>query len=105
MTTIKERRPLADGASVMRDVERTWRWIVQNVYELPAQRGRRKGYALDDWLAAEDIVLEESQEAGARGLTRGDDVTHAPYRARSMVASVSEITSELTIGLGKWSER
>ena len=79
--------------------------MVQKVYELSAQRGRRKGYVVDDWLAAEDTVMNGSPEANARRLTRWGDGTHDTYRAGYMVASVLLITPELTIGLGKWNER
>ena len=77
----------------------------QKVYELSAQRGPRKGYVLDDWLAAEDIVMNESPEANARRVTRSGNGARDTYRAGDMVASVLLITPELTIGLGKWNER
>ena len=60
---------------------------------------------VDDWLAAEDTVMNGSPEANARRLTRWGDGTHDTYRAGDMVASVLLITPELTIGLGKWNER
>lgn len=104
MKTVKERRLAADGAPARIDVDSIWRWIAQNAYELYEQRGRREGSALDDWLAAEDIVRDESHEASARLVTRWDDVT-APYRAGRMAASAPAITSELTLSLEKRSER
>lgn len=40
-----------------------WERIAQKAYELWEQRGRREGYALEDWLDAEAIVMEEIHEA------------------------------------------
>jgi Protein of unknown function (DUF2934) len=37
--------------------------IAQKAYELYEERGRQDGRALDDWLEAETIVMEESHEA------------------------------------------
>ena len=40
-----------------------WNRVAQKAYELWENRGRRKGYHLDDWLDAETIVMEEIHEA------------------------------------------
>lgn len=40
-----------------------WERIAQKAYELYEQRGRQEGQALDDWLEAEAIVMEEIHEA------------------------------------------
>jgi hypothetical protein len=40
-----------------------WNRIAQKAYELYEQRGQREGFALQDWLDAEDIVMEEIHEA------------------------------------------
>jgi DUF2934 family protein len=37
--------------------EGTWQQIADKAYGLYEQRGRREGYALQDWLDAENIVL------------------------------------------------
>ncbi len=39
-----------------------WERIAKKAYELWEQRGRREGYALQDWLEAEAIVMEEIHE-------------------------------------------
>ena len=41
----------------------TWQRIVGKAYELYEQRGRREGYALQDWLDAEHLVMEEIYES------------------------------------------
>lgn len=41
----------------MRLPEGTWQRIAAMAYGLYEQRGRREGYALQDWLDAENIVL------------------------------------------------
>ncbi len=43
--------------------EGMWDRISQKAYELWEQRGRQEGNALQDWLDAEDIVMEEIHEA------------------------------------------
>jgi hypothetical protein len=43
--------------------ERTWERIAKKAYELYEQRGRGEGRALEDWLKAEEIVMEEIREA------------------------------------------
>lgn len=40
-----------------------WERIAKKAYELYEQRGRQEGQALDDWLEAEAIVMEEIHEA------------------------------------------
>jgi DUF2934 family protein len=40
-----------------------WDCIVHKAYELWETRGRRNGSALQDWLDAEQIVMEEIHEA------------------------------------------
>lgn len=43
--------------------EGMWDRIAQKAYELWETRGRRNGSALQDWLDAEQIVMEEIHEA------------------------------------------
>ena len=43
--------------------EGMWERIARKAYELYDQRGRQEGRALDDWLEAEVIVMEEIHEA------------------------------------------
>ncbi len=43
--------------------EGRWERISQKAYELWRERGSREGYALQDWLDAEAIVMEEIHEA------------------------------------------
>ncbi|MBI4402491.1 MAG: DUF2934 domain-containing protein [Nitrospirae bacterium] len=40
-----------------------WERIAKKAYELYEQRGKREGHALEDWLEAEAIVMEEIHEA------------------------------------------
>ena len=40
-----------------------WERISQKAYELWRERGFREGYALEDWLDAEAIVMEEIHES------------------------------------------
>ncbi len=40
-----------------------WDRIAKKAYELWDARGRREGYALQDWLDAEQIVMDEIHEA------------------------------------------
>jgi hypothetical protein len=40
-----------------------WNRIAAKAYELWEARGRREGYALHDWLEAEQIVMDEIHEA------------------------------------------
>ena len=40
-----------------------WDRIATKAYELWDARGRRDGYALQDWLDAEQIVMDEVHEA------------------------------------------
>ena len=43
--------------------EGTWERIREKAYELWAMRGYREGNALQDWLDAEEIVMESIHEA------------------------------------------
>ncbi len=43
--------------------EGMWERISQKAYELWKERGYREGYALQDWLDAEAVVMEEIHEA------------------------------------------
>ncbi len=40
-----------------------WERISQKAFELWKERGSREGYALQDWLDAEAVVMEEIHEA------------------------------------------
>jgi hypothetical protein len=40
-----------------------WECIAKKAYELYEQRGRKEGRALEDWLDAETIVMEQIHEA------------------------------------------
>lgn len=40
-----------------------WERIARKAYELWEARGRREGYALQDWLDAEQLVMDEIHEA------------------------------------------
>jgi hypothetical protein len=40
-----------------------WDRIARKAYELWDTRGRREGYDLQDWLDAEEIVMDEIHEA------------------------------------------
>jgi len=40
-----------------------WHRIATKAYELWDTRGRQEGYALQDWLDAEQIVMDEIHEA------------------------------------------
>ncbi len=43
--------------------EGMWERISQKAFELWRERGSREGYALQDWLDAETVVMEEIHEA------------------------------------------
>jgi hypothetical protein len=43
--------------------EGTWERIARKAYELWEARGRRDGQALQDWIDAEEIVMEEIHES------------------------------------------
>jgi hypothetical protein len=72
ITTTRERRaritiPRATGGKPLKErpmwvPESPWQRIADKAYELYEQRGRRDGYALDDWLEAEHIVNQELYE-------------------------------------------
>ena len=57
------RQTMKAGKPVTMDANGVWDLIAQKAYELYEQRGRRNGYALDDWLEAETIVMDELHEA------------------------------------------
>ena len=40
-----------------------WERISQKAYDLWRERGSREGFALEDWLDAEAIVMEEMHES------------------------------------------
>jgi hypothetical protein len=43
--------------------EGMWERIAKKAYELYEQRGRSEGRALQDWLEAEEIIMEEIHES------------------------------------------
>lgn len=55
--------PAAQPRTPIELPEGTWDRIAQKAYELWEQRGRRDGQALQDWLDAESIVMDEIHEA------------------------------------------
>jgi hypothetical protein len=58
--------PRAAGRSAANPIELPdgmWERISQKAYELWKERGSREGYALQDWLDAEAVVMEEIHEA------------------------------------------
>ena len=62
------RRPVskpsaAAVASLIEPSDGMWARISLMAYELWEQRGRREGYALQDWLDAEAMVREDMYEA------------------------------------------
>jgi hypothetical protein len=73
MRTRKTTTGKAKGRVVPKKIGRTekpielpdgmWERISQKAYELWEQRGRPEGNALQDWLDAEEIVMEEIHEA------------------------------------------
>jgi hypothetical protein len=48
---------------VTMDDEGMWKLISKKAYELYEERGGQDGFALDDWLEAEKIVMGELHEA------------------------------------------
>jgi len=59
-------KPTTKPNSVSKPIELPdgmWERIAQKAYELFEQRGGREGRALEDWLEAETIVMEEIHEA------------------------------------------
>lgn len=64
--TVKKSRPAKAGSSVKKPIELPdgmWERIRAKAHELWEARGRRDGNELQDWLDAEDIVMEEIHEA------------------------------------------
>jgi hypothetical protein len=59
----KSQKIVAPGKPVTTDPEGVWQLIQQKAQELWEQRGKREGYALDDWLEAEEIVMDELHES------------------------------------------
>ncbi len=55
--------PAAQPSNPIELPEGMWDRIAQKAYELWEQRGRRDGQALQDWLDAESVVMEEIHEA------------------------------------------
>lgn len=58
----KSRKNVSPGKPVTTDADGVWQLITQKANELWEQRGRREGFALDDWLEAEEIVMDELHE-------------------------------------------
>jgi len=57
-------RTPSQGTTAPREVsDGLWGHIATKAYELWDTRGRRDGYALQDWLDAERIVMDGSHEA------------------------------------------
>lgn len=59
-------KPKAVGRTTANPIELPegmWERISQKAFELWRERGSREGYALQDWLDAEAIVMEEIHEA------------------------------------------
>ena len=57
--TLSEARP---AESAIELPESMWQRIATKAYALYEQRGRREGYAVQDWLEAEYILNEEVNE-------------------------------------------
>jgi hypothetical protein len=51
------------GTSTIELPDGIWERISHRAYELWRERGCRDGYALQDWLDAEVVVMEEMHEA------------------------------------------
>ncbi len=56
-------RPRPQPAKPIELPEGMWERIAKKAYELYEQRGRQGGRALEDWLEAEAIVMDEIHEA------------------------------------------
>ncbi len=63
MTRPMTRAAERSGASPVELPDGMWERIAQKAYELWQERGRREGHALEDWLDAEAIVMDEIHEA------------------------------------------
>lgn len=57
------RAPARDAAVPIELPDGMWQRIATKAYELWDERGRRDGHALQDWLDAEAIVMDEIHEA------------------------------------------
>lgn len=58
--------PRADGRAAVNPIalpDGMWERISQKAYDLWRERGSREGFALEDWLDAEAIVMEEMHES------------------------------------------
>jgi hypothetical protein len=56
-------RPRSQPRQPIELPEGMWDRIAKKAYELWEQRGRRDGRAMEDWLDAEAMVMEEIHEA------------------------------------------
>jgi hypothetical protein len=63
MSVIAAKPRAKAGVPVTMDDEGMWKLISKKAYELYEERGDREGFALDDWLEAEKIVMDELHEA------------------------------------------
>jgi hypothetical protein len=57
------RAPARAAAALIELPDGMWHRIATKAYELWDERGRREGFALQDWLDAEAIVMDEIHEA------------------------------------------
>ena len=57
------RAPARASAGPVELPDGMWNRIAAKAYELWGVRGRREGFALQDWLEAEQIVMDEIHEA------------------------------------------
>ena len=57
------RAPVRAASAPIELPDGLWRRIATKAYELWDARGRREGYDLQDWLDAEQIVMDEIHEA------------------------------------------
>ncbi len=58
---VPQRRPSAENPIELPDG--MWERIAAKAYQLWEERGRRAGFDLQDWLDAEEAVMEEMHEA------------------------------------------
>ncbi len=61
--TTPKRTPGVSAQNPIELPDGMWERIAKKAYELWEARGRREGYALQDWLDAEALVMEEIHEA------------------------------------------
>ena len=65
-TSKRSTAPVRQAAGARQPIELpegTWERIREKAYELWEQRGRREGDSLQDWLDAEEVVMESIHEA------------------------------------------